>query len=252
MPDTTLRVIPLGGLGEIGRNMMLFEYGEDIIVVDVGLMFPDETMFGIDLVIPDFSYLRANVEKVRAVFLTHGHEDHVGALPYFCREFSVPIYGTRLTQGLVRVKLQEHKLATDPLREVKPGEIVSVGAFEVEFFSVAHSIPDACGLIIQTPLGTVVHTGDFKLDHTPVMNQHTDLMRLGQVGGEGCLLLLADSTYAEIEGHTPSEQLVGDVPFYGAFLWSPDSKRLAYLTSGEVLGVLRWNMLDVKSGSGGC
>ena len=165
--NTTLRVIPLGGLGEIGRNMMLFEYGDDIIVVDVGLMFPEEEMLGVDLVIPDFSYLRANAEKLRAVFLTHGHEDHVGALPYFCRDFSAPIYGTRLTQGLVRVKLKEHKLSPEPLREVKAGESVKAGAFEVEFFSVAHSIPDACGLIIRTPLGTIVHTGDFKIDHTP-------------------------------------------------------------------------------------
>lgn len=210
MTKTSLRVIPLGGLGEIGRNMMLFEYGDDIIVVDVGLMFPEEEMFGVDLVIPDFSYLEENSEKLRGVFLTHGHEDHVGALPYFCRDFSAPIYGTRLTQGLVRVKLQDHKLPTEVLQEVRPGEIVEAGAFQVEFFSVAHSIPDACGLIIRTPLGTVVHTGDFKLDHTPVMDQHTDLMRLGQVGSEGCLLLLADSTYAEVEGHTPSEQIVGD------------------------------------------
>ena len=210
MSGTPLRVIPLGGLGEIGRNMMLFEYGDDIIAVDVGLMFPEEEMLGVDLVIPDFTYLRANAHKLRAVFLTHGHEDHVGALPWFCREFSVPVYGTRLTQGLVRVKLKEHRLPLEPLREVKAGESVRAGAFEVEFFPVAHSIPDACGLIVRTPLGTVVHTGDFKLDHTPVMDQHTDLTRLGQIGGEGCLLLLADSTYAEVEGHTPSEQLVGD------------------------------------------
>ena len=210
MSGTPLRVIPLGGLGEIGRNMMLLEYGDDLIAVDVGLMFPEEEMLGVDLVIPDFTYLRANAHKLRAVFLTHGHEDHVGALPWFCREFSVPVYGARLTLGLVRVKLKEHRLPVEPLREVEAGDSVRAGAFEVEFFPVAHSIPDACGLIIRTPLGTVVHTGDFKLDHTPVMDQHTDLTRLGQIGGEGCLLLLADSTYAEVEGHTPSEQLVGD------------------------------------------
>ena len=210
MSGTPLRVIPLGGLGEIGRNMMLLEYGDDLIAVDVGLMFPEEEMLGVDLVIPDFTYLRANAHKLRAVFLTHGHEDHVGALPWFCREFSVPVYGARLTLGLVRVKLKEHRLPLEPLHEVEAGDSVRAGAFDVEFFPVAHSIPDACGLIIRTPLGTVVHTGDFKLDHTPVMDQHTDLTRLGQVGGEGCLLLLADSTYAEVEGHTPSEQLVGD------------------------------------------
>lgn len=208
---TTLRVIPLGGLGEIGRNMMLLEYGDDIIVVDVGLMFPEEEMLGVDLVIPDFSYLREHREKLRAVFLTHGHEDHVGALPYFLREFDVPVYSTRLTDGLVRVKLQEHRLAQRAKTHVvTPGEVIQAGVFEVEFFTVAHSIPDACGLIIRTPLGPVVHTGDFKLDHTPVMDQHTDLIRLAQVGAEGCLLLLADSTYAEVDGYTPSEQLVGE------------------------------------------
>jgi ribonuclease J len=209
--ESTLRVIPLGGLGEIGRNMMLIEYGDDIIVIDVGLMFPEEEMLGVDLVIPDFSYLRERRENVRAVFLTHGHEDHVGALPYFLREFDVPVYSARLTDGLIRVKLQEHRLAQRAKTHVvKPGELIKAGPFEVEFFTVAHSIPDACGLIIRTPLGLVVHTGDFKLDHTPVMDQHTDLIRLAQVGAEGCLLLLADSTYAEIDGYTPSEQLVGE------------------------------------------
>jgi len=204
-------VIPLGGLGEIGRNMALFEYGDDIIVVDVGLMFPEQEMLGVDLVIPDFTYLRENVHKLRAVFLTHGHEDHVGALPYFQREFNAPVYSTRLTDGLVKVKLNEHRLlANAALHVVAPGELVQAGCFEVEFFSVAHSIPDACGLIIRTPLGVLVHTGDFKLDHTPVMDQHTDLIRLGQIGAEGCLLLMADSTYAEIDGYTPSEQLVGE------------------------------------------
>ncbi|MGE0597857.1 MAG: ribonuclease J [Dehalococcoidia bacterium] len=211
MAENKLRVIPLGGLGEIGRNMMLLEYGDDIIVIDVGLMFPEEEMLGVDLVIPDFSYLRDNREKVRAVFLTHGHEDHVGAIPYFQREFNVPIYGAKLTDGLIRVKLQEHRLLQDAATNVvEPGEVIEAGVFEVEFFTVAHSIPDACGLIIRTPLGLVVHTGDFKLDHTPVMDQHTDLIRLAQVGAEGCLLLLADSTYAEMEGYTPSEQLVGE------------------------------------------
>lgn len=211
MTQTPLRVIPLGGLGEIGRNMMLLEFGDDIIVVDVGLMFPEEEMLGVDLVIPDFTYLRENPGKLRAIFLTHGHEDHVGALPYFMREFNAPIYSTRLTDGLVKVKLNEHRLLQNAeLNVVQPGELIQAGVFEVEFFTVAHSIPDACGLIIRTPLGLVVHTGDFKLDHTPVMDQHTDLIRLGQVGAEGCLLLLADSTYAEIDGYTPSEQLVGE------------------------------------------
>ncbi len=211
MPTSPLRVIPLGGLGEIGRNMMLFELADDIIVVDVGLMFPEEEMLGVDLVIPDFAYLRENKHKLRAVFLTHGHEDHVGALPYFLREFHCPIYSTRLTDGLIRVKLNEHRLLKDAdLRVVQPGDVIKEGIFEVEFFTVAHSIPDACGLIIRTPFGPMVHTGDFKLDHTPVMDQHTDLIRLAQIGAEGCLLLMADSTYAEQEGYTPSEQLVGE------------------------------------------
>jgi len=211
MARTPLRIIPLGGLGEIGRNMMLIEYGEDIIAVDVGLMFPEEEMLGVDLVIPDFTYLREHRDRLRAVFLTHGHEDHVGALPYFLREFKAPVYSTRLTDGLIRVKLNEHRLLKDAtLNVVTPGEITKAGVFEVEFFTVAHSIPDACGLIIRTPLGLLVHTGDFKLDHTPVMEQHTDLIRLAQVGAEGCLLLMADSTYAEQEGYTPSEQLVGE------------------------------------------
>jgi ribonuclease J len=211
MATSNLRVIPLGGLGEIGRNMMLLEYGDDIIVVDVGLMFPEEEMLGVDLVIPDFTYLREHKDKLRAVFLTHGHEDHIGALPYFLREFEAPIYGARLTEGLLRVKLEEHRLMHKAqLNVIETGEVIEAGVFEVEFFPVAHSIPDACGLIIRTPLGLVVHTGDFKLDHTPVMDQHTDLIRLAQVGAEGCLLLLADSTYAEQEGYTPSEQLVGE------------------------------------------
>ena len=190
---------------------MLIEYGDDIIVVDVGLMFPEEEMLGVDLVIPDFTYLRENVHKLRAVFLTHGHEDHVGALPYFMREFKAPIYSARLTDGLIRVKLNEHRLLQNAeTHVVEPGDLIQAGVFEVEFFTVAHSIPDACGLIIRTPLGLIVHTGDFKIDHTPVMDQHTDLIRLAQVGAEGCLLLMADSTYAEIDGYTPSEQLVGD------------------------------------------
>ena len=210
MEKELLRVIPLGGLGNIGRNMMVFEFNEDIIVVDVGIMFPEEDMLGVDLVLPDFSYLLEKKEKIRGIFLTHGHEDHIGALPYLLKQINVPVFSTKLTDGLVRVKCREHKIDTSNFNVVEPGDNIQSGAFEVEFFSVAHSIPDACGLIIRTPLGNIVHTGDFKLDYTPVMNQFTDLTRLGQIGAEGCLLLLADSTYAEIEGFTPSEQKVGD------------------------------------------
>ena len=205
----TLRVIPLGGLGEIGRNMMLYEYGEDIIAVDVGLMFPEEEMIGVDLVIPEITYLMRDPSRLKAVFLTHGHEDHIGALPYLLRELNVPVFCTRLTRGLVNVKLREHHLADEAhVNIVEPGDTVEIGPFRVEFFSVSHSIPDAAGLIIHTPLGPIVHTGDFKIDHTPVMGQHTDLTRLAEIGREGALLLAADSTYVEIEGHTPSEQIV--------------------------------------------
>ena len=209
--DLPVRMIPLGGLGEIGRNMMLYEYDGEAIAVDVGLMFPEEEMLGVDLVIPDFEYLLDDPERLQAVFLTHGHEDHIGALPFLLSELNVPVFCTRLTRGLVDVKLREHRLIDDAhVQVVEPGQTVHAGPFDVEFFTVSHSIPDAAGLIIGTPLGPIVHTGDFKLDHTPPMGQHTDLTRLAEVGREGALLLAADSTYAEIEGHTPSEQTVAD------------------------------------------
>lgn len=211
MTDTALRVIPLGGLGEIGKNMMLFEYGDDVIAVDCGLMFPSEDMLGVDLVIPDVSYVIDNRKNLRAIFITHGHEDHTGALPYILRQINVPVYCTPLAHGLISVKLKEARLlqSTD-LREINVGARVEEGPFVVEPFQVAHSIPDSVGYVIRTPLGNVVHTGDFKLDHTPVMGQATDLSRLAQVGDEGVLLLCADSTYAEVPGYTPSERLVGD------------------------------------------
>ena len=205
-----VRMIPLGGLGDIGRNMMLYEYDGESIAVDVGLMFPQEEMLGVDLVIPDFEAVRGDPSPLRAVFLTHGHEDHIGALPFLLREINVPVFCTRLTRGLVEVKLREHGLGDAHVQVVEPGQAIGVGPFSVECFSVSHSIPDAVGLIIDTPLGPIVHTGDFKLDHTPVMGQHTDLTRLAEVGREGALLLAADSTYAEIEGHTPSEQTVAE------------------------------------------
>ena len=213
----TLRVIPLGGLGEIGRNMMLYEQGDDVIAVDVGLMFPEEHMPGVDLVIPDWSYLLRDAERLRAVFLTHGHEDHIGALPFLMRalrdrgEPLPPVFCTRLTRGLVQVKLREHRLLDEThVQVIEPGQTIEAGSFSVEPFAVSHSIPDSVGFIIHTGLGPVVHTGDFKIDHTPVMEQHTDLTRLAEIGREGVLLLAADSTYAEIEGYTPSEQTVAE------------------------------------------
>ena len=212
-----LRVIPLGGLGDIGRNMMLYEQGDDVIAVDVGLMFPDEHMPGVDLVIPDWSYLLRDAERLRAVFLTHGHEDHIGALTFLMRalrdrgEPLPPVFCTRLTRGLVQVKLREHRLLDEThVQVIEPGQTIEAGSFSVEPFAVSHSIPDSVGFIIHTGLGPVVHTGDFKIDHTPVMGQHTDLTRLAEIGREGVLLLAADSTYAEIEGHTPSEQTVAE------------------------------------------
>ena len=206
-----LRVIPLGGLGEIGRNMMIYESGGVAIAVDVGLLFPDAEHLGVDVIIPEISYLRRDPSLLRAVFLTHGHEDHIGALPFLLRELNVPVFCSELTRGLIEVKLREHRLLERAqITVVEPGQRVSVGPFTVEAFMVSHSIPDAVGFLIETPLGDVVHTGDFKIDHTPVMGQHTDLTRLAQAGADGVLLLAADSTYAEIEGHTPSEQIVAD------------------------------------------
>jgi len=210
MDRKRLRIIPLGGLGEIGKNMMLFEYGEDLIAVDAGLMFPEEDMLGVDLVIPDISYILQHPHGLKAFFITHGHEDHTGALPYILKRVKAPIYCTPLTADLIEVKLKEARLLDEAdLRRIHPGDRVQVGSFEVEPFGVAHSVPDSVGLAIRTPVGTVVHTGDFKLDHTPVMGQPTDLARLAQLGSEGVLLLLSDSTYVEIAGYTPSEQVVG-------------------------------------------
>ena len=211
MSKDKLRVIPLGGLGEIGKNMMVFEYAEDLIVVDAGLMFPEVEMLGVDLVIPDISYVEERRARLRAIFITHGHEDHTGALPYILRRLAAPIYCTPLTGDLIAVKLKEHRLLREAdIRTLVPRQVVEAGRFRVEPFTVAHSVPDSVGLAIHTPLGTVIHTGDFKLDHTPVMGQPTDLLRLAQLGTEGVLLLLSDSTYVEIPGYTPSERVVGD------------------------------------------
>src|SRR5579859_862071 len=210
MAKPKLRIIPLGGVGEIGKNMTVLEYGNNIIVVDCGVMFPEENMPGIDLVIPDISYLLEKRKKVQAFFITHGHEDHIGALPYVLPHFEVPLYTTALTRGLISVKLRErHLLDQSDLRTVQHGDRIRAGAFEVEFFSVAHSVPDAAGLAIRTPVGTVVHTGDFKIDLTPVDSKPTDIPALARLGTEGVHVLLADSTGAERPGYTPSESTVG-------------------------------------------
>jgi ribonuclease J len=213
MKNSKLRIIPLGGLNEIGKNMMLLEYEDDIIIIDCGLMFPGEDMLGIDMVIPDISYLADKKEKVKAIVITHGHEDHIGALPYILNQLGVniPIYATKLTQGLISVKLKEGKLFGEHRQKtILPGVQVTLGKFKIELYHVCHSIPDAVGIIIYTPVGTVVHSGDFKLDYTPVDGKPTDLSRLSQLGTQGVLLLMADSTYAELPGYTPSERVVGE------------------------------------------
>jgi ribonuclease J len=211
MVKSKLKIIPLGGLSEIGKNMMAMEYENDIIIIDAGLMFPGEEMLGIDLVIPDISYLLEKKEKIRGIVITHGHEDHIGALPYLLPQLEVPVYSTKLTNGLIEVKLKERKaLAGANLNVVPYGGKVNLGKFRVEFFHVCHSIPDAAGLIIHTPIGTIVHSGDFKLDYTPVDGKPTDLSRLAQLGAQGVLLLLSDSTYSELPGYTPSERVVGE------------------------------------------
>ena len=209
-PTGKLRIIPLGGLGEVGKNITVIEYENDMIVVDCGLGFPDEDMPGIDLVIPDFAYLEANKDKIRGVFLTHGHEDHIGAVPYLLRSLNPPIYGTPLSLGIIRNKLEEHVLSWKPkLKTVNAGDKIRAGEFEVEFIHVNHSIADACALAIRTPLGTLVHTGDFKLDTTPIDGGVMDIVRLGEIGREGVLMLMCESTNAERPGYTPSERKVG-------------------------------------------
>ena len=211
MTGSKLKIIPLGGLSEIGKNMMAIEYENDIMVIDAGLMFPGEEMLGIDLVIPDISYLLENKEKLRGIVITHGHEDHIGALPYLLPQLNVPVYSTKLPHGLISMKLKERKaLAGAKLKAVPYGSQLSLGRFKVELFPVCHSIPDAAGLIIHTPLGVIVHSGDFKLDYTPVHGKPTDLSRLAQLGAQGVLLLLSDSTYSELPGYTPSERIVGE------------------------------------------
>ncbi|MBI5639061.1 MAG: ribonuclease J [Nitrospirae bacterium] len=206
--NNTLSIIPLGGVEEIGQNMTVMEYGDDMIVIDAGLMFPEEDMPGIDFVIPDFTYILENRDKVRGIFLTHGHEDHTGALPFLLKELNVPVYGTPLTLGLVREKLREHKLEHIELIPVKPRGIINAGVFSVEFIRVTHSIVDGVGFGITTPAGLIVHTGDFKLDPTPVDGQLMDFLRFAEYGERGTTLLMSDSTNAEKGGFTFSEKEV--------------------------------------------
>lgn len=209
LSNQKLTIIPLGGLGEVGKNMTAFKYGNNIVVVDGGMTFPDEEQLGIDLVIPDYSYLLENKSMVRGIFVTHGHEDHIGALPYVMKDLKVPIYGSRLTLGLLRGKLKEHNLSAANLHEVSAGETITAGPFKVEFIHVSHSIPDSMALALHTPVGVCLHTGDFKIDMSPIDNQFMDLNRISELGQQGVLLLMADSTNVERPGFTASEKSVG-------------------------------------------
>jgi ribonuclease J len=207
-----IKLVPLGGLGEIGKNMMVIEYGNDIIIVDVGVMFPDEEMYGVDLVIPDVSYLADKKHRIRGVLITHGHEDHVGSLPYILPLLDFPpVYSTRLTQGLINIKLKEHRLIDKvELNVIAPGDEVKLGACTAGFFRVNHSIPDAVGIMLNTPIGTVVHTGDYKFDYTPVDGKPADIGLLGKIGNDGVLIMMGDSTRVETPGYTPSERVIND------------------------------------------
>ncbi len=211
MSINKLRVVPLGGLGEIGKNMMALEYGNDIIVIDAGLMFPSEEMLGVDLVIPDINYLLERQQNLRGIIITHGHEDHIGALPYILPRLPLPVYATKFTQELISVELKQRGVKTEARLNVIDSEhSIMLGSLKIDFFSVCHSIPGSVGLVIHTPAGVVVHSGDFKLDYTPVIGETTDLSRLAWLGTKGVLLLLSDSTYAELPGYTPSETVVSD------------------------------------------
>ena len=210
MENEKLRIIPLGGLEQIGMNITVFEYGDSIIVVDCGLAFPEDDMLGIDLVIPDISYLKEHADKVKGFVFTHGHEDHIGSVPYVLKELNIPLYATKLTMGLIEHKLEEHELLKSTRRKVvKPGQIITLGQFRIEFIKTNHSIQDAVALAIYSPAGTVVHTGDFKVDYTPVFGDAIDLQRFAEIGRKGVLALMCDSTNAERKGFTASERTVG-------------------------------------------
>ena len=207
-----LRIIPLGGLHEIGKNITVFEYGDDMIAVDCGLSFPEDDMLGVDLVIPDITYILKNQEKFRGLVITHGHEDHIGSIPYFLKQLNTPIYGTKLTLGLIKNKLEEHNLTkSTKLHEVRQGQSIKLGCFKIEFIRSSHSIPDSVMLAINTPVGTILHTGDFKIDYTPIDGKKMDLGRIAEIGNKGVLALMSDSTNSERKGYTMSESSVGEV-----------------------------------------
>ncbi len=209
---SNVKIIPLGGILEVGKNITVIEYEDDIIIIDCGLGFPEDDMLGVDLVIPDITYLEKNKDKIKGLVITHGHEDHIGAIPYLLKQINVPIYATKLTVGLIQNKLEEHNLLrTTKLKEVRPGQTISLGKMKVEFIKITHSIPDACALAIYTPVGTLVHTGDFKIDYTPIDGEAIDLGRLATIGNKGVLALMSDSTNAERRGYTMSESTVGDI-----------------------------------------
>ncbi len=206
-----LKIIPIGGLGEIGKNMTVVEFGNDLLLIDCGMGFPDEDMYGIDVVLPDITYLRNNASRIRGLIITHGHEDHIGAVPYVLKELDIPIYTTPLTAALIELKLEEHDLLYNTqIFTKRAGAVFRIGCFTIEFIRVNHSIPDAVALAIKTPVGTIVHTGDFKIDVTPISGGMTDLVRLGELGNEGVLALLSDSTNVETPGHSASERKVGE------------------------------------------
>ncbi|WP_195469515.1 ribonuclease J [Clostridium sp. D43t1_170807_H7] len=210
MSEEKVRIIPLGGLGEIGKNITAIECDNEIVIIDCGVAFPDEEMYGVDLIIPDITYLKNNVEKIKGIFLTHGHEDHIGALPYVLKEINVPIYGTKLTIGIVKTKLEEHNiLAEAKLNNVEPGNMISFKKLKVEFIRNTHSIADSCSLAIFTPVGIILHTGDFKIDYTPIDGEKMDLQRISNLGKEGVALLMADSTNVERQGNSLSEKSIG-------------------------------------------
>lgn len=207
-----IKIIPLGGILEIGKNLTVFESENDIVIVDCGLGFPEDEMLGVDLVIPDMTYLERNKEKIRGLVITHGHEDHIGGIPYLLKQINVPIYATKLTVGLIQNKLEEHNLLrSTKIKTVVPGQTITLGKMRVEFIRITHSIPDACSLAIYTPAGIIVHTGDFKIDYTPIDGEIMDLGRLAELGNKGVLALMSDSTNAERRGYTMSESSVGDV-----------------------------------------